>query len=315
MITRAKEVPKVSHITQKRDLIENGLGRAFAGLKPAAKADAQWNFVPSVRGAGPGLASLEENWLILSVPVSSRSHVRAAFEREGHWSLAVGNGELGGGSKLRIVDSRHSLHLRNEIWVGSGRRAAAVIDSGCRLFEEGIATLVHRAGEQTPESREAAGGATPDGVAGLKDMAASEGWHLEERASGDLIHNLDLGHRGVYQIRLRFEPDGHLRAWSSVLPERELAPVSRRALGFLLARANDQLRLVRGAVYRNQGRESVHFETVQRTPFCPEQIKLMLTSLTAACWKCGPEIRLLDGPDVAQRYLKSFGAAQMVHSL
>lgn len=315
MITRTKEVPKMSPINLKRDLIENGLSRAFDRLKPAARADAQWNFVPSVRGAGPGLASLEENWLVLSVPVASRSPVQAAFEREGHWSLAVGNSELGGGSKLRIVDNRHSLHLRNEIWVGSGRPAAAVIDSGCRLFEEGIATLVHRAGNRNPESRETTVGALTEGVAGLKDMAASEGWHLEERASGDLVHNLDLGNRGVYQIRLRFEPDGHLRAGTAVMPERELAPVSRRALGLLLARANDQLRLVRGAVYRNQGRESVHFEAVQRTPFCPEQIKLMLTSLTAACWKCGPEIRLLDGPDVAQRYLKSFGAAQMVHSL
>ena len=56
----------------------------------------------------------------------------------------------------------------------------------------------------------------------------------------------------------------------------------------------------------------MHFEVVQRTPFCPEQIKLMLSSLTAACWKCGPEIRLLTNQDVAQRYLKSFGAAQMV---
>ena len=312
MRTGAKEVANVTKTRLKRDLIEDGLNQALSDLRPAAKVAAQWAFVPCVRGVDHGTASLEEDWLVLSVPVSSRSHVRASFRREGHWSLAIQNGGLGGGSKLRVVDNRHSLHLRNEIWVGNERRAAAMIDSGCRLFREGISTLVNRPDEKRPDPSGDAVVPPPESVACLQDMAAAEGWNLEERDSGDLVHNLDLGNRGAYQIRLRPEPDGHLRAWSAVLPEQELEPVSRRALGVLLARANDQLRLVRGAVYQNGGKDSVHFEVVQRVPFCPEQIKLMLSSLTAACWKCGPEIRLLTGRNVAQRYLESFGVAQMV---
>lgn len=309
----SKEVHAVSQAILKRDLIEENLSRVLGKLKPAAMAETQWEFGASSGEIAKGTASLEEDWLVLSAAVSSRSQIRTSFRRGGPWSLAIRNGEMGGGSKLRIVGSADALHLRNEIWVGPGRRAAAAIESGCHLFQEGISTLETRPEIGAPRLFDKTSNPLPDVLGDLQDMAASLDWPLEERSSGDLVSNLDLGNRGVYQIRLRPEPDGHLRAWSAILSEQELDPTCRRALGLLLARANDQLRLVRGAVYQNQGRDSVHFEVVQRDPFCPEQIKLMLSSLTAACWKCGPEIRLLTSPEIAQRTLKSFGTAHMAN--
>jgi len=292
----------------KRNLIENDLSRALGGLQPAAKVEAGWVFVPPAPGIAHGTAALEDDWLVLSVPVSSDSRISTSFQRGGHWSLAVRTGELAGGSKLQVIDNLSSLHLRNEIWVGNGRQAAAVIDSGCHLFREGLYTLVgHPGTEVSGEITDQ----VPISLAELEDMAASEGWILEQRDSGDLVTSLDLGHRGVYQIRLRCEPGGHLRAWTEILGEQELDPACRQALGLLLAKANDQLRLVRGAVFRNGQNASLRFEVLQRAPFSPEQINLMLSSLTAACWKCGPEIRLLAHREIAQRYLKSFGTAQL----
>lgn len=306
----------MSNVMRKRELVEDGLRRALDGVRPAAKVDAQWNFVPPVDGLARGTASLEEDWLVLSVPVASRSWIRASFQKGGHWSLAVQTGELDGGSKLRVVDDAPTLHLRNEIWVGDGRRAAAAIVAGCGLFREGASCLIDRRVGPALAAVEAAPLPSPDGSmqvpdpVQLKDLAIAGGWSLEERGAGDLVHNLDLGQRGAYQLRLRVEPDGHLHAWTAVLSEQELEPASRRALGLLLARANDRLRLVRGAVHPERDRDSVRFEIVQPMPCGPEQVELVLSALTTACWKCGPEIRLLADHDVARRYLESFGVAQ-----
>ncbi len=272
-----------------------------------------WRFTLPETNQASGTAVLDDRWLSLSTALSADSPVQAAFRCEGAWALALWNGRLATGGKLRLAEDRSTLELVQEIWLGNGPEIAASVTAGCGFFREGVSALFEEFGPDAVDGPEEDGEPQQMALADLREMATAEDWELEERSSGDLVRNLDFGARGVFQLRLRPAPKESVRVWTEILTDQELDPSCRQALGVLLNRIHDGLRLVRGAAQSNRGRVSVRLEVVQPPPCSAERIELAFSSLAAACWACGPEIRLLAGRDVAQRYLKSFGAAQLAN--
>ena len=161
----------------KRDLIEEGLGQVLDKLKPAAKVESQWVFVPPTPGIARGIASLEEDWLVLSVPVSSRSRIRTSFQRGR--PLVPGDPERGTGRRQQAAGRRQPA-LAGSAQRDLGRQRAA----GRRGHRFGLPPVP--GGDLHPgQTRRGATGdvhrcrapAARSAWPSLKDMAASEGWH------------------------------------------------------------------------------------------------------------------------------------------
>jgi len=243
--------------------VRNGMARVIA-----ARTAGQWLILESDFGAGtPGSADFLQ-----------------AFKR---------NASLPGFAKIALTPGGQ-LNLRAEIPVVEDGDLTARI----REVLDGFAAAW--SADELPGVKVATADITSE-LADLKPLCTEAGWPFTERGGGRLAVELEAP-AGFYQALLT-PLNGGVRVACELAPLESDSENARRASAVLLLAASGLVRLARAAVNADQTPPVARFEVVFGTAPSPSELSSALECLSVACSHCGEEVKLLQAPAIAERFL------------
>lgn len=285
----------------------------------------QWEFALSNGAALQVTAQMDEEWLLLKVPLNnSKKHgptasrdfwellqgmlMEASLWKHGRvWELLQWNADLTGGGKFALLPEEQSINLRAEIPLGEDVDLAGRIHQACTGFKTALERL---RGGKTKDYQAgphpAIFAADPVQSAGpdLSRLCHEAAWPFTERSAGKLVVDLDVPD-GFYQAIIQERMSQvHVSVELAACESLSLSQLCRQALGALLLIACGMVRLARATAEEREGRTAVRFEVVFVSPPCAAEMAHALSALSVACRLCGREAKVLQQDEgAAEEYL------------
>lgn len=269
-----------------------------------------WAFVLSNGSTIAGTARIDDGWLVLDAPLSSRRR-RRALRPQRLWRLLEWNGRLAGLAKFALLPRTGCLHLRAEIPLDDGADApgarsaaacAAEVRRACDGWRAAAARYRRKRIDPAPPHLGDDAAATCE----LAVLCRQSGWAFDERGDGRLSVALDLADRSQRALLDR-RPDGSLAAQAEILAAPALPPAARDALALLLITACGVVRMARAAVEETgddgDRRTAARLEANLAPPASPAALSEALSALSVAAGLCGREARALQDERLAREYL------------
>jgi len=248
-----------------------------------------WRFQPRAAASCSVVATLDENWLVLAV-----CDLPAWRADTVPWNLLQRNATLPGFAKFALAPGG-SLQLRAELPLLEDADLAEQIRATCAGFEAACAFYDFSEPASAPEP--------PVEKLHLKDLCTAAGWPFIERGPDKLLIELETPGQFWQAVLVRAGCGVHLSC--------ELGPVvspaaeSRDAIAQFLLSASGVLRLARAAVSVGAARLEVAFVAPPRAA----EISSALESLSVGVQLCGEELKTLQDPAIARRFLELRGAS------
>ena len=209
---------------------------------------------------------------------------------------------MAGFAKLVLADDG-SPRLRAELPVLEGVDLAARVRETCSGFEAEWPrkTITRRAAASL------AGDAEP---VDLKLLCSEAGWPFAERGGRKLAVELEV-RGGFCQALLDVRRKRGVRISCEIATLDAIPEECRQAIGGFLLAASGLVRMGRASVNTNGTSPVAQFEVVFGTAPSPSEISSALESLSVGCSLCGEEIKTLQVPAIAERYLalRGWGAS------
>jgi hypothetical protein len=270
----------------RNEMVSRALSTATSQLIPAGSSC--WQF--TARNSAPHAitAKTDGDWLVLDANYPDEAQGSEPFR-----DTLARNGSLSGLAKI-VMDVDGRLRLRAELPVVEDADLSARIVEACDGFKS----------VWSPDERHTTGDALGREAVeplDLKQLCSEAGWVFTERGGGRLAVELEVPD-GFYQGILAPLQGG-------VAMTCELAEIegdseeSQRAIAGLLLAASGVVRMVRATMSTDQTQPVAQLEAVFGTTPSPSEISSALESLSVGCSLCGEEIKTLQTPTVAQRYL------------
>jgi len=264
------------------------LNRVTAALSRNARqlealSDFSWCLHPHEPRRGSVIATLEGNWLVLTAADSLGLMADAA-----PWSLLKRCAALSGFAKFARMTGG-GVQLRAELPVLEEADLAGRIREACDGFESGLTLYDFSQSDAAPE--------TPAGKTDLKRLCTEAGWSFIERGPEKLLVELESS-AGFRQAAMVVNASGiHLSCELATCDS--LAGESRDAIATLLLSVSGMVRLARAVLVAEVAQLEVSFNA----PACAAEISSALESLSVGCSLCGEEIKMLQDPAIARRFL------------
>jgi hypothetical protein len=267
-------------------MVFRALSTAASQLIPAGSSC--WQF--TLRNGAPHVitAKTDGDWLFLEA-----NYPDEAQRSEPLWDTLARNGSLAGLAKI-VMDSDGRLRLRAELPLVEDADLAARMLEACGGF----------ASVWSPDERNTTGDALRREeveALDLKHLCTEAGWVFTERGGGRLAVELEVPDCFYQGILIPLQRGAGVTC--------ELAAIegdsedSRRAIAGLLLAASGVVRMVRATMSPDQTLPVAQLEAVFGTAPSPSEISSALESLSVGCSLCGEELKTLQAPTVAQRYL------------
>jgi hypothetical protein len=241
-------------------------------------------------------AKTDGDWLLLEADCAG-----VAPGPEFFWDALVRNASLAGFAKL-VLTPQGSPLVRAELPVLEDGALAARVRETCSGF---AAAWPHQDDHPAPAASLAGDAAALD----LKLLCSEAGWPFTERSGQKLAVELEV--RGGFWQALLVPTERGVRISCEVATLDAIPEECRQAIGGFLLAASGHVRLGRASV-NAQGTSAVaQFEVVFGTAPSPSEISSALESLSVGCSLCGEEIKMLQVPAIAERYLalRGWGAS------
>jgi hypothetical protein len=241
-------------------------------------------------------AKIDGDWLLLEADCSGEAQRPECF-----WDSLVRNASLAGLAKL-VLAHDGSPQLRAELPVLDGVDLAARVRETCNGFE---VAWSHKDVHSSPAASPA-GDAEP---IDLKRQCSESGWPFTERSNGKLAVELEV--RGGFCQALLIPTDRGVRISCELATLGAIPEECRQAIGGLLLAASCLVRMGRASINASRTPPVAQFEVVFGTMPSPSEISSALESLSVGCSLCGEEIKTLQVPVIAERYLtlRGWGAS------
>jgi hypothetical protein len=233
-------------------------------------------------------AKTDYEWLLLESDCSGQAQRPELF-----WDALVRNASLAGLAKL-VLAQDGSPQLRAELPVLEGVNLATRIYETCSGFE---AEWWHKDDHSFPTGS-LAGDAEP---VDLKRLCAEAGWPIAERGGRKLAVELEV--QGGFSQALLIPMEHGVRISCEVAAFDAIPEECRQAVGGLLLAASGLVRMGRASINVNGTPPVAQFEVVFGTAPSPLEISSALESLSVGCSLCGEEVKALQVPAIAERYL------------
>jgi hypothetical protein len=265
--------------------IRTAITAVAAELAPAANAG--WRFVLP-NGAGHTVtAEADDDWLRLEADCPTDAQGPESF-----WEMLSRNASLPGLAKAVLADDG-GPRLRAEIPLLDDIDLTARVREACRGFEQmwageaGSAPVVPSPEESEPVD--------------LKALCSAAGWPYVERSNRKLAVELEVA-GGFSHALLRPVGRGVNVSWEIATLD-SLSDECRQAVGGFLLAASGLVRMGRASVNTAGSSPVAQFVVIFGTPPSPSEISNALESLSVGCSLCGEEIKMLQAPAIAERYL------------
>lgn len=276
------------------EAIRAALAIVTSELTPAGNSG--WRFTNPIGVPHVVAANTDSDWLLFDADCPGE-----AWGPEYFWDALVRNGSLNGLAKL-VLTGDGSLRLRAEIPIVEDADLTTRVRETCGGFETGRSLKA----ELSSPADSPAGEAEP---IDLKRLCSEAGWPLAERGGRRLAVELEVP-GGFSQALLIPEKQG-VRISCEVATLDAITEECRQAVGGFLLAACGLVRMARASVNANGTPPVARFEVVFATAPSPMEISSALESLSVGCSLCGEEIKTLQVPAIAERYLalRGWGAS------
>jgi hypothetical protein len=261
---------------------------ATVASQPTRIGDSAWRFtlvnvVPHVI-----TAKADDDWLLFEADCCSEAQQPELF-----WDALERSASLAGLAKLALAQDG-VLQVRAEVPVLEGVELATRIRQICNGFKSYWSDTVDPGSAGSLLDVDA----TP---IDLKRLCGEAGWPFGERGGGKLAVELEV--LGSFHQALLFQKDQGVRiscelATCDTIPEK-----CRPAVGGLLLSVSGLVRMGRACVNASRETPAAQLEVSIETAPSPIEISSALESLSVGCSLCGEEIKALQVPAIAERYL------------
>jgi hypothetical protein len=209
------------------------------------------------------------------------------------WEALVRNASLPGLAKF-VLARDETLRLRAEIPLLENGDLTTRLRETCSGFEVGWA----HCDAQLSSSFSSAGPAEP---VDLKSLCTEAGWRFVERSGRKLAVELEVP--GGYSQALLIPTCHGVCISCEIAMIDSITDECRQAMGRFLLDASALVRMARASVMTSGGSTVAQFEAVFGTAPNPLEISTALECLSVACSLCGEEVKALQTPAIAERYL------------
>jgi hypothetical protein len=268
------------------DAIRTAIAIVASELSPTG--DSGWRFTLLNGAPHVVTAKTDGAWLLLEADCSGE-----AQRPEGFWDALVRNASFAGLAKL-VLAHDGSPRLRAELPVQEGVELTARVRETCRGFETAWS---HKDDHSSPAASPAVDAEPVD----LNRLCSEAGWPFAERGSQKLAFELEV--RGGFCQALLVSTERGVRISCEIATLDAIPAECRQAVGGLLLAASGLVRMGRGSVNANRTPPVAQFEVVFGTAPSPSEISSTLESLSVGCSLCGEEVKTLQVPAIAERYL------------
>jgi hypothetical protein len=252
------------------------------------ESDSCWRF--ALRNGTPHVltAKTQDDWILLESDCSTKGHPPALF-----WEALARNASLAGLAKF-VLARDETLRLRAEIPLLESGDFTTRLREACSGFEAGWA----HSDVQASSALSSAGPAEP---IDLKSLCTEAGWPFVERSGRKLAVELEVP--GGYNQALLVPTVYGVCISCEIAMIDSITDECRQAMGRFLLDASGLVRMARASVVTSGGSTVAQFEAVFGTAPSPLEISRALECLSVACSYCGEEIKALQTPAIAERYL------------
>lgn len=258
-----------------------------------AVGNASWRLQPRNADRCSVIATLEDNWLVLTA-CDSLGLVADASP----WSLLQRCAALPGCAKFALMPDG-KLQLRAELPLLEEADLAGRIRETCDGFESALAVYDFSHNRCAPE--------TPASKTYLQRLCTDAGWSFVERGAEKLL--VELESPGEFRQAAMVLTAGGIHLSCELASGGSLEGESREAVATLMLSASGVVRLARAALVADVAQLEVAFIA----PPCAVEISSALESLSVGCSLCGEEIKMLQDPAIARQFLALRGrSAEMV---
>jgi hypothetical protein len=261
---------------------------AAVASQPTRVGDSAWRF--TLRNGTPHVitATTDDDWLLLEADCCSEEQSPELF-----WDALARSSSLAGLAKLALTPNG-VLHMRAEAPVLEGVELTTRVREICNGFTS----------YWSDEDDLCSTNSLPQVDAtqiDLKRLCAEAGWPFADRGGGKLAVELEV--LGSYHQALLFQKDLGVRISCELAACDTIAEECRQAVAGLLLTACGLVRMGRASVNANGTTGVAQFEVGFETVPSPIEISSALESLSVGCSLCGEEIKALQVPAIAKRYL------------
>jgi hypothetical protein len=277
---------KIFQCDVRRNWAFNALSEATAQLIPID--DDRWQFTIGEESRLLVDAKVSDDWLILAA-----KYPADRYGSESSWETLGRNALLTGLAKL-VLEGDGELGLHAEIPLVEGADLVGRIQEVQAGFKSVCFPAVIETGiDSSPAENER----QPD----LKSLCSEAGWVFTERSGGKFAVELEVP-GSFYQAHLIPQHHG-FRVTCELMAFESVSEETRQSIADLLLGASAFVRMTRASVTTNQTAPVAQFEVVFGTAPSPSELSSALECLSTGCSLCGEEIKMLQTPAIAERYL------------
>jgi hypothetical protein len=248
-----------------------------------ATGNCSWQLPPRDAARCRVTAKLETDWLVLLAEDEAN-----LFADASPWNLLQRNSNLPGMAKFAHPPNG-DLQLRGELPLLDGANLTERIRETCAGFEAAISLYEFSQPQPVPESSR--------NKFDLKSLCTETGWPFIERGPDKLLVELEAADNFWQAALMQSEPGISLSCELAAFNSK--ATDSRDAAAEFLLSACGALRFARAAVSADVAK----LEIIFAAPPCAAEISSALESLSVGVQLCGEEIKTLQDPAIARRYL------------
>lgn len=274
-----------SRLNSRDEAIRSALAAVSSELTP--EGNSGWRFAWPNGAPHLVTANTDGDWLLLEADCPGGTQGSESF-----CGTLARNACLDGLAKF-VLAGDGSLRLRAEIPVLEGVDPAPRLHETCSGFEAG---LTHKRDSSAAE----ASPGEPEPF-DLKRLCSEAGWPFAERGGRKLAVELEVP--GGFSHAVLIPEKRGVRITCEVATLDAISEECRQAVGGFLLAASGLVRMARASVNPNGTPSAAQFEVVFGTTPSPLEISSALESLSVCCSLCGEEIRTLQVPAVAERFL------------
>ena len=256
-------------------------------LKPLG--DSSWRFTLLNGAPHVVTARINDDWLMLEAECEGEAQPRGLF-----WDALVRNSSLECLAKV-VLAQDVGLRLRAELPILEDVDLGTRVGEACRGFEAEWTHTGNHSYQKVSSNDE-------ESRIDLKGLCTEAGWPFAERSGGKLAVELEVPDGFCHALLIPAKQGVHIHCEIATL-EDATAECRQAVAAFLLA-ASGLIRMGRASIKKSDGAAPVaQFEVVFGTAPSPLEISSALECLSVACSICGEEIKTLQVPAIAERYL------------
>jgi len=280
-----------------RELVLRALAATTSQCVPTGNSS--WRF----RAADPAphliTARIEDDWLVLE-----SDHDVTIDSHGGFIGWLEKNGSIPSLAKF-VIDAGNRIRLRAEVPIVEGADLPARIAETC-------AGLALQSCSPEPRAASVSSRSSRPEDPDLKQLCAEAGWTCVDRSGGRLVVDLQIPEcfypASVHPVEGGVAVQCELAALESVTEE------CGQAIAGLLLSVSSVVRPVRATLQQEQGspERAAQLEVRFGGWPSPSEISTALESLSVACSLCGEEVKMLQTPALAGRYLTLRGWTEVL---